>query len=133
MAKAASLSLSELESLLKEQKSRLAELQKRQSVLKKELDGVNSEISVLKGKGRTRGTSKRVKRRRPKNAQSLRAVIIELLSANKKGMNLQEIHDAVVATGYKSNSKNFKNVVYQTLYHKDEFVSDSKTGNFKLA
>lgn len=133
MAKAASFSLSELENLLKEQKSRLAELQKRQSALKKELDGVNSEISVLKGKGRTRGTSKRVKRRRPKNAHSLRNVIIELLTANKKGMTLQEIHDAVVATGYKSNSKNFKNVVYQTLYHKNEFVSDSKTGNFKLA
>jgi hypothetical protein len=133
MAKTASYSLSELQNLLKAQKSRLAELLKTQAALKKELNGVNSEIKVLKGKGGSRGASKRIRKRRPKNAQSLRAVILDLLTANKKGMTLNDIHDAVVATGYKSNSKNFKNVVYQTLYHKDEFVSDGKTGKFKLA
>ena len=41
-------------------------------------------------------------------------------------MALDDIHDAVQKTGYKTSSKNFKNVIYQNLYNKDEFV---KTGD----
>jgi predicted RNase H-like nuclease (RuvC/YqgF family) len=132
MARIDALSVNDLESLLKERKNRLTELQKKQVTLKKELEGVNKEISTLKGKKAARSTSKRVKKRRPKNAQSLRAMIADLLSGNKKGLTVDEIHEAVLAGGYKSNSKNFKNVVYQTLYHRDDFASDGDSGKWKL-
>lgn len=132
-------SVAELESLLKEQKSRLESLKKEQSKLQKELDSVNAEIASLSGKGR-RGRpagsknvgTKKVKRKRPKNAKSLRKFVTDLLNDNKKGLQLQELHDSVLAAGYKSKSKNFKNVLYQCLYNNDEFVHDEKSGAYKL-
>ncbi|QDT18048.1 hypothetical protein [Alienimonas californiensis] len=60
-------------------------------------------------------------RKRPKNDKPLPAVLAEVLEG-KSGMQLDDIHDAVVATGYKTSSKNFKNVIYQNLYNKDEFT-----------
>lgn len=60
-------------------------------------------------------------RKRPKNDKPLPAVLAEVLDG-KSGMQLDDIHDAVVATGYKTSSKNFKNVIYQNLYNKDEFT-----------
>jgi hypothetical protein len=37
-----------------------------------------------------------------------------------------------LATGYKSGSSNFKNVLYQTLYNDSKIVHDRKTGNYRL-
>ena len=42
--------------------------------------------------------------------------------AFKGPMKLEDIHSAVMDSGYKTSSKNFKNVIYQNLYNKDEFV-----------
>ena len=64
-------------------------------------------------------------RKRPKNDKPLPAVLADVLSG-KGPMALDDIHDAVVDTGYKTSSKNFKNVIYQNLYNKDEFT---KTGD----
>ena len=142
MAKSSNLSLAELESLLKEQKSRLDSLKKKQAQLEKELGGVNSEIAALEGKSSKRGkrgrpsgsTSKKktVRRRRAKNAKPLKEYVNDVLSANKKGLTLQQVMDKVQAAGYKSKSKNFKNVLYQCLYHTEEFVLDPKKGTYTL-
>ena len=64
-------------------------------------------------------------RKRPKNDKPLPAVLADVLSG-KGPMALDDIHEAVVDTGYKTSSKNFKNVIYQNLYNKDEFT---KTGD----
>ena len=142
MAKASNLSLAELESLLKEQKSRLDSLKKKQAQLEKELDGVNAEIAALEGKGSRKGkrgrpagsTSKKktVRRRRAKNAKPLKEYVKDVLASNKKGLTLQQVMDKVEAAGYKSKSKNFKNVLYQCLYHTKEFVLDSNKGTYTL-
>ena len=64
-------------------------------------------------------------RKRPKNDKPLPAVLADVLGG-KGPMALDDIHEAVVASGYKTSSKNFKNVIYQNLYNKDEFT---KTGD----
>ena len=139
MAKTSNMSLAELESMLKEQKVRLDSLKKKQNTLQKDLDSVNQEIATLEGKGRrgrppgsTSGSTKKVRRRRAKNAKPLKAHVIEALNGIKKGLTLQQVSDKVQASGYKSKSKNFKNVLYQCLYHNKEFVHDADAGTYKL-
>ncbi len=136
MAKANGMSLAELEQLLNSRKSRLGDLKKKRTTLEKELTSIVNEIAVLegpapKGRGRAAG-KKKVRRRRSKNAKPLRDVITDLLSNAKKGLALQEIHDGVLASGYKTASKNFKNVLYQCLYHTKSFVHDDKSGTYKV-
>lgn len=143
MAKTSNMSLAELESMLKEQKVRLDSLKKKQNTLQKDLDSVNQEIATLEGKGKgkgrrgrppgsTSGSTKKVRRRRAKNAKPLKAHVIEALNGNKKGLTLQQVSDKVQASGYKSKSKSFKNVLYQCLYHNKEFVHDADAGTYKL-
>ncbi len=142
MAKASNMSLAELETMLKEQKSRLDTLKKKQGTLQKELDGVNQEIALLEGKsGRRRGrpasaaksgTTRKVRRRRAKNEKPLKAYVTDVLNSSKKGLTLQEVSDKVQEAGYKSKSKSFKNVLYQCLYHNKEFTHDSDAGIYKL-
>lgn len=137
MTNASQMSLAELESILKEQKTRLDSLKKKQRDLEKDLDSVNREISALEGngsrrRGRPAGSTRTVPRRRAKNAKPLKGYVIDVLNANKKGLTLQEISDKVKAAGYKSKSKSFKNVLYQCLYHNREFMHDSDAGIYKL-
>ena len=65
-------------------------------------------------------------RKRPKNDKPLPAVLADVLGGASGPMALDDIHAAVEKTGYKTSSKNFKNVIYQNLYNKDEFT---KTGD----
>ncbi|MDB4786802.1 MAG: hypothetical protein P8M30_04920 [Planctomycetaceae bacterium] len=137
MANASNMSLAELEAILKDQKKRLDKLKKNQSALQKELDGVTQEIAVLEGKGKGSGrrgrpagststAKKTVRRRRAKNPKPLKGYVREALAGSKKGLTLQEVMDAVKKAGYKSKSKSFKSVLYQCLYHTEEFILDSK-------
>lgn len=141
MAKSSNMSLAELEKMLKEQKNRLESLKKKQSSLQKDLDSVNQEIATLEGKGArgrgrppgsASGSTKKVRRRRAKNAKPLKSHVIEALNGNKKGLTLQQVSDKVQESGYKSKSKSFKNVLYQCLYHNKEFVHDAEAGTYKL-
>ena len=142
MAKASNMSLAELEARLKEQKSRLDDLKKKHASLEKELEGVNQDIAALEGKGKTKGRrgrpagsknkKKTVRRRRAKNAKPLKGYVTDVLTDNKKGLTLQQVMDKVQKAGYKSKSKNFKNVLYQCLYHTKDFVLDSKKGTYTL-
>lgn len=144
MAKVSNMSLAELEAMLRDQKKRLDELKKKQSSLQKDLDGVTQEIAVLEGKGKgsgrrgrpagsgSTGKKKTVRRRRAKNSKPLKDYVREALKNSKKGLSLQEVMDAVKKAGYKSKSKNFKNVLYQCLYHTEEFVLDSKKGTYTV-
>lgn len=141
MAKSSSMSLAELESMLKEQKHRLDSLKKKQKNLEKDLESVNREIATIEGKGgRRRGrppgkkssAKKKVRRRRAKNKKPLKGYVTDVLNGNKKGLTLQQISDNVKSAGYKSKSKSFKNVLYQCLYHNEEFVHDSDAGTYKL-
>lgn len=127
------LSVAQLERLLSAKKSRLAELIKRQAGLQKTLAAVDKEIATLSGDASTSG--KKVRRKigkRPKNAKSLKVVMTEVLTKNKKGLSLSDLTAKVAASGYKSKSRKFSNVVYQTLYANKQFIQDGKNGTYRL-
>lgn len=141
MSKTSNMSLAQLESMLEEQKNRLDNLKQKQKDLEADLQNVNQEIAMIEGNGGGRrgrppgsksGSTRSVRRRRAKNAKPLKAYVIDVLNANKKGLTLQEISDKVQEAGYKSKSKSFKNVLYQCLYHNREFMHDSDAGIYKL-
>ena len=68
---------------------------------------------------------------RPKNAQPLHQVVTEILSQSKTRYPLAKLSKKVLATGYKSNSSNSTNVLYQALYNHSKIVHDAKTGNYR--
>lgn len=126
------LSVADLEHLLNTKKSHLESLHKRRTKLQQELAVVEKEIAGLEGGRRGKRGGKRVVRKRRKNKTSLRAVISNVLTANKKGLALADVEAKVLESGYKSTSNKFRNVIYQCLYNNKEFVHDKKAGLYKV-
>ena len=146
------ISVADLERILDARKSLVQELGKRRDALHKELAEIQEQLQGIVGtevklkksgakRGRPPGTGKRGPGRprgsknrgaRPKNERSLRDVISELLSKSKKGMTLEELTPKVVEAGYKSNSSNFSNMIYQNIYNSEGIVKDPETGCYSL-
>jgi len=127
------LTVAELEDLLARRKIKLERLLKKKKKLERDLMGAEKEIAKLGGGNSRNGKFSRLRavRKRPKNKRPLRQTINEILGRNKKGLTLAQIADKTLASGYKSNSTDFKNVVYQCLYGNDEFSHDDKSGTYK--
>jgi len=119
------LSVAEIHQLLRQQQSKVNALQKRREKLAEQLADVEQQIAELTGEdgGGTRF----------KNEKSLEEVIIDVLGKNKKGLGLAELTDAILKTGYRSSSSNFKNVVYQNVYKSEAVTRDEKSGRYVLA
>ncbi len=141
------LSIAQLEALINSRKSKLSSLYERRDHLAKQLDAINGEIAAAEGTsvGATRGRPAHftkaaavAKRRgaavqRAQNDKSLKTYVEEVLAASKKGLTIGEIQEAVLKSGYTTNSANFKNTLYQCLYHNEKaFVLDKKTKTYKL-
>lgn len=140
-----SMSIAELEALINNRKSKVSSLHVRRNQLVKQLAALDAEIAAAEGKsGATRGRPAHyarakgaAKRRGPvqraQNPKSLKAYVEDALAGNKKGMTIGEIQAAVLKNGYTTNSANFKNTLYQCLYHNEKtFVLDKKTKAYKL-
>lgn len=123
------LSVPQIQSMLKKRTGELAGLRQRQKTLQRQLAGVEQQIAKIAGNGRGRGFSYGP---RPKNERSLSETIFELLGKTKKGFPLAEIAERVLAGGYKTKSSDFKNVVYQCLYNAKEIEHDPETGTYRL-
>lgn len=149
MADLNGLSIAALEKLINSRKSELTSLYTRRDQLVKQLDALNAEIATAEGNagmaGRGRPSSfarspLAAKRNAPsaaitraQNVKSLKAYVTDVLTANKRGLTLSEIQEAVLKFGYTTNSTNFKNTLYQCLYHNEDlFVLDKKTKAYKL-
>lgn len=126
------MTVAQLERALENKRLRLSELTTKREKLQKQLAKTESEIASLAGRGVAEGTGVRRRRRRPKNAKSLRAYVLEILGRSKKGLTIAELDDRVQATGYKSKSRNFRNVLYQCLYNSEEIGQDKETGRYVL-
>ena len=141
------LSIAQLQAMINSQKSKLSSLHVRREQLVKHLAAVESEIAAAEGKspGATRGrpagftrTAAVAKRRGPRvqraqNDKALKTYVEEVLAASKKGLTIGEIQEAVLKNGYTTNSANFKNTLYQCLYHNEKaFALDKKTKSYKL-
>ena len=130
MAKATGeMTVAQLEKELEKKRVRLTTLMKRRNSLLNDLSKVERQIQEIGGRDPSLTPARR---KRPKNKKSLRAYVLEILSRNKKGLTIGELHDRVSKTDYKSRSANFKNVLYQTLYNSDEIVHNKETGRYAL-
>lgn len=127
----AKLSVANLERVLLKRKATLDALLSRREKIQRALKTVEQRIVLLEGRASASG-SKKVRRKRPRNATSLSTVIAEILSKSKNGLPLGELSERILASGYKSSSANFKNVLYQSLYHSSSIEHDSKTGHYRL-
>ena len=120
------MSLAELEQLMNAKKSQIDTLLRKKERIQEQLDEVDRQIADISGGMAGYGGIGS----RPRNAKSLHTTVIELLKKSKKGMALSELADAVMATGYKSTSKNFKNVLYQCLYNASDITHDDDSGKY---
>ncbi len=146
------INVADLERILDERKSLVQELGRRRDALHLELAEIQEQLQGIVGtevtvkktgakRGRPPGTGKRGPGRprgsknrgaRPKNERSLRDVISELLGKSKKGLTLEELTPKIVEAGYKSNSSNFSNMIYQNIYNSEGIVKDPETGCYSL-
>ena len=125
-------SVSQLEKLLYSRKSELDRLVRKREQLQRQLDQVQSRITSVQGNS-TGSTVRFRTRRRPKNEKSLHTVVTEILTRNKKGLALTPLAEKVLESGYRTNSKDFKNVLYQCLYNSKAFTHDDQTGLYRLS
>ena len=126
------LSVAVLERLLTKRRSLLDTLTRRRDQLRKNLEKIEQRIASLAGRNGGGPGKVTRRRKRPKNAKPLHQVVTEILSKSKSGIPLAKLSEKVFATGYKSGSSNFKNVLYQCLYNAPKIVHDGKSGNFRL-
>jgi hypothetical protein len=116
------LSVAELEQMLDARRAELSELETLRNKLAADLEQCDARISQLTGGGRRGRRGRKVSRRRPGGGRGrkqppLKSVIVEVLQKSKKPLSVDDIVDRVLATGYKSNSDEFRKVAYLNLFH----------------
>jgi len=127
------LTVTRLERLLEAKRARLEGLLQQRDKLEKKLELLNRKIAALDGR-RSEGAAPVRTRRRPRNEKPLLQVVLELLAKHKKGLLLNDLSAKVLETGYKTNSTNFANTLYQCLYNNsDQITCDTETRLYKLA
>lgn len=123
------------------------EIVRRQRALPKLIakrDALDKKIAELQGLGEVKAAPKRARRKMGKKrvkklekkvmpvsrAGSLASKLVEVFQ-NKKRLSVVEATDAVLATGYKSKSKDFGNIVSMTL-SKDKRFRRVRRGVYAL-
>ena len=128
MAKTKSLGLADLDKLMQERQAKLETLLQRREELEAEVERLDGEIQDFLTPGGRRIPG----RKRPHNAASLRTVLLGILAKNRKGLSLEDLAQKISETGYKSQSNNFKNIVYQCVYKTKNVVHDKATGLYRV-
>ncbi len=123
------LSISDVERLLEEKKSHLERLVGQREQLQKRIDDLDRQMQAAVS---LEGPRRRMGRPRLSNVAPLRTVVLEVLKKNKKGLVLSELTTKVIEAGYKSQSANFQNVIYQCLYYTPEIEQDASTKRYSL-
>jgi hypothetical protein len=146
-------SLAQLQQLVQSKASEVSDLKAQRAEKQRELDEIDRQIASAEGTAKKRGrpgrppgtaaptvkrkkAAKKVRRPRPKNKKSQKDYAIDILKANPQGLPLDQLADAILESGYKSNSKSFKNTLYQMLYNSRKagkaFNYNEKTHNWVL-
>lgn len=111
--KLAGMTISRLESMLNQQRSKKKELLRERSKLQTQMDKLDRQIAGLDGgSSGSFGGGGGV---RTRNEKSLVETLTEVLEKNPKGLGIADIVSGVQAAGYKSSSPNFRGIVNQTL------------------
>jgi hypothetical protein len=127
------LSVTDLERMLVRRSSELSKLERERAKLRKRLTSLEQRIAAVGGaasEGRVR-FSVRKGLPRHKNPKSLKVLVVEILRENKKGLNLKQLADKVLKTGYKTSSSNFSNTVYQAVYNSNAVSYDEANGLYR--
>lgn len=125
------LTIAQLEKMLNAKRTRLESLRKQKETLEKDLAKVEQKIVDIGGV--IPGGRKASRGRRGNNPKSVKQMIIEILSKDKKGLSLEDLAAQLVANGYKTTSANFKATVYQTIYNNQKhFTFDPEFRVYKL-
>ena len=122
--------IAQLEQILDSRRSELSKLERQRSEIQRKLDGLDRQIVKLGGirgmRGRIGGGG------RARHARSLVETIEEVMRGNGKPMRVGDIVDAVSATGYRSNSVNFRGIVNQTLIKERKRFGQADRGLYEL-
>ena len=122
--------IAQLERILNDRRSELTKLERQRGELQRKLDGLDRQIMKLGGlkgiRGRLGGGG------RARNPRSLIETIEDVMRSNGKAMRVGEIVDAVTATGYRSNSANFRGIVNQTLIKERKRFGQADRGLYEL-
>lgn len=131
-AKLANVSTADLRKEVERRQKRLDSLLAKRAEIDKEIDelkALGASVAQPAGKKRRRKSAGK-SRKRPSNKQSLADALAGVLKG-KKSMGVSDAADAVLAAGYKTNSKNFRSIVNQTLIKDDRFKQVSR-GQYSL-
>ena len=124
----ANLTIAQLQSILNNRQADLNKLEKKRNTLQRKLDVVNRDIERIGGSssGSSRGGT------RARNEQSLSQTIEKVMRGASRPMRVGEITDAVEATGYRSNSDNFRAIVNQTLIKERKLFTQTDRGTYAM-
>ncbi len=125
-----SLSIAELERMLEERRSSVAKLQKKRDDLQSKLDDLDREIAAAGGANGSAKPAARTAGGRVRNATSLGDAIAAAVGG-RGAMTVGDIHDAVLAGGYRSTSAKFRGIVNQTLI-KDKRFQSAGRGSYNM-
>lgn len=126
----ADLSVAQVIKLLAKKRAQLRDLNKRRERLIREIGAIDTRIKEIGG---AVPPAERPRRTRPQNERALYDVVIDVLQEHDDGLTLNELAEAVLATGYKTNSVKFANPVYQCVYNaSDKIVRDPETRQYRL-
>ena len=116
------MTISQLENLLTTRRTRLSALVRERKKLQNKLNAMDAQINSLNGRalGLSGGGGGGG---RVRNEQSLVATIEKVLRNSGKPTRVGDITDAVLKTGYRTNSANFRSIVNQTLIKEKQFAS----------
>ena len=134
-ASGTNLSIAQLQRVLQEKQSEVQKLMGQRADLQKRMNLIDRHIERLGGggalNGLRRGGGGGVVGVRARNSRSLLDVMEGVLRDNGKAMRVPEIMDAVLATGYRSGSANFRGIINQTLI-KDKRFGQVQRGVYEL-
>ena len=126
----ANLNIAQLEQILNDRKSAITRLQKQRKDAQKKLDRIDREIEKVGGSS---GGPRTGPGSRARNEKSLPETLDQVLRAAGKPMKVGAITEAVLATGYRSNSDNFRAIVNQTLIkERKRFLPSGERGTYQL-
>lgn len=121
-AAVSNLSLADLEHMIHSRQKELRKLEKQRAKWQKKVDDVDRKIAALGGAagrgGRGGGAGLRAR-----NEINLPDAIVHVLSKSRGAVAVGDIMEGVLATGYKSNSANFRGIVNQALIKDKRFKS----------
>jgi hypothetical protein len=115
------LSLAALQKMIQSRQNDVAKLTRKRDKFQKRVDALDAQIAALAGGAGGGGGGGRGSRAR--NDASLQDVIHQVLSKGGGPMSVGDILAKVEATGYRSNSANFRGIVNQTLIKDKRFTS----------